>query len=151
MYVKDTIPYSVLKDLEDESDVLEVLRVKLRPTRLPRGVSNIVIGVVYHPPNAVNSTMLDYLSKCLGDLELRYPNCGIFVLLCDLNKLNDTRLKSNFKLKQIVQFFTRGQNTLDTVLTNLEDYYAPPIKRSALGLSDHSSVEMQPKQRVSTS
>ena len=150
MYVKDTIPYSVLKDLEDESDVLEVLWVKLRPTRLPRGVSNIVIGVVYHPPNAVNSTMLDYLSKCLGDLESRYPNCGIFVL-GDLSKLNDTRLKSNFNLKQIVQFSTRGQNTLDKVLTNLEDYYAPPIKRSALGLSDHSSVEVQPKQRVSTS
>ena len=80
MYVKNTIPYSVLKDLEDESDVLEVLWVKLWPTRLLRGVSSIVIGVVYHPPNAVNSTMLDYLSKCLGDLESRYPNCGFFVL-----------------------------------------------------------------------
>ena len=124
MYVKDTIPYSVLKDFEDESNILEVLWVKLRPTRLPRGVSNIVIGVVYHPPNAVNSTMLDYLSKCLGDLESRYQNCGIFVLHGDLNKLNDTRLKSNFNLKQIVQFPTRGQNTLDKVLTNLENYYA---------------------------
>ena len=150
MYVKESIPYSVLKDLEDERDVLEVLWVKLRPTRLPRGVSNIVIGVVYHPSNAVNSTMLEYLSKCLGDLESRYPNCGFFVL-SDLNKLNDTRLKSNFNLKQIVQFPTRGQNTLDKVLTNLEDYYAPATKRSALGLSDHSSVEVQSKQRVSTS
>ena len=28
---------------------------------------------------------------------------------------------------------------------------APPIKRSALGLSDHSSIEVQPKQRASTS
>ena len=70
-------------------------------------------------------------------------------MLGDLNKLNDTRLKSNFKLKQIVQFPARVQNTLDKVLTNLEKYYAPPNKRSALGLSDHSSVEVQPKQRVS--
>ena len=149
MYVKDTIPYSVLKDFEDESNILEVLWVKLRPTWLPRGVSNIVIGVVYYPPNAVNSTMLGYLSKCLGDLESRYQNCRIFVL-GDLNKLNDTRLKSYFNLKQIVQFPTRGQNTLDKVLTNLENYYAPPNKRFALGLSDHSFVEVQPKQRVST-
>ena len=81
MYVKDKIPYSVLADFEDESNILEVLWVKLRPTRLPRGVSNIVIGVVYHPPNAVNSTMLDYLSKCLGDLESRYPNCGFLCLV----------------------------------------------------------------------
>ena len=72
-------------------------------------------------------------------------------MLGDLNNLNDTRLKSNFNLKQIVQFPTRGQNTLDKVLTNLENYYAPPIKRSALGLSDHSSIEVQPKQRASTS
>ena len=150
MYGKDKIPYSVLDDFEDESNILEVLWVKLRPTRLPRGVSNIVIGVVYHPPNAVNSRMLDYLSKCLGDLESRYPNCGIFVR-GDLNNLNDIRLKSNFNLKQILQFPTRGQNTLDKVLTNLENYYAPPIKSSALGLSDHSSIEVQPKQRASTS
>ena len=36
------------------------------------------------------------------------------------------------------------------VLTNLENYYTPPNKSSALGLYDHSSVEVQPKQRVST-
>ena len=85
----------------------------------------------------------------LVDLESGYPNCGIFVL-GDLNKLNDTRLKFSFNLKQIVQFLTRGQTTLDKVLTNLENYYALPNERSALGVSDHSSVEVQPKQRVST-
>ena len=74
-----------------------------------------------------------------------------FLCLVSLNKLDDTKLKSSFNLMQIVQFPTRGQNTLDKVLTNLEDYYAPPIKSSAPGLSDHSSVEVQPKQRVSTS
>ena len=55
MYVIYTNPYSVLKDFEDEDNILEVLWIKLRATRLPRGVSNIVIGVVYHPPNTVNS------------------------------------------------------------------------------------------------
>lgn len=84
------------------------------------------------------------------EVHPQYPNCGIFVL-GDLINLNDTRLKSNFNLKQIVPFPTRGQNTLDKVLTNLENYYVPPIKRSALGLSDHSSIEVQPKKRASTS
>ena len=32
MYLKDTIPYSVLKDFQDESNILEVPWVKLRPT-----------------------------------------------------------------------------------------------------------------------
>ena len=94
--------------------------------------------------------MLDYLTKCLMDLESKYSNCG-FLVLGDLNHLNDARLKSNFKLKQIVHFSTRGQNTLDKILTNLQDYYDTPVERPAFGLSDHSSVEVQPKQRVKTS
>ena len=83
------------------------------------------------------------------DLESKYSNCG-FLVLGDLNHLNNARLKSNFKLKQIVHFPTRGQKTLDKILTNLQDYYDTPVEHSAFGLSDHSSVEVQPKQRVKT-
>ena len=115
----------------------------MRPTRLPRGISSIIADVVYHPPKATNSMMLDYLTKCLMDLESKYSNCG-FLVLGDLNHLNNARLKSNFKLKQIVHFPTRGQNTLDKILTNLQDYYDTPVERPAFGLSDHSSVEVQP-------
>ena len=150
MYIKASIPYTILGDLEDENGSFEVLWIKLRPTRLPRGISSIVAGVVYHPPQATNSMMLDYLTKCLMDLESKYPNCGLLVL-DDFNHLNDARLKSNFNLKQIVHFPTRGQNTLDKILTNLQDYYDTPVERPAFGLSDHSSVEVQPKQRAKTS
>ena len=150
MYIKSSIPFTVLEDPEDEKCSFEVLWIKMRPTRLPRGISSIIAGVVYHPPKATNSMMLDYLTKCLMDLESKYSNCG-FLVLGDLNHLNDARLKSNFKLKQIVHFPTRGQNTLDKILTNLQDYYDTPVERPAFGLSDHSSVEVQPKQRVKTS
>ena len=89
--------------------------------------------------------MLDYLTKCLMDLESKYQNCSRLALG------DDTRLKSNFNLKLIVPFPTRGQNTLDKILTNLHEYYDFPFERPAFGLSDHSSVEVQPKQRVKTS
>ena len=79
--------------------------------------------------------MLDYLTKCLMDLESKYSNCS-FLVLGNLNHLNDARLKSNFKLKQIVHFPTRGQNTLNKILTNLQDYYNTPVERPAFGLSD---------------
>ena len=150
MYIKASIPFTILGDLEDENGSFEVLWVKLRPTRLPRGISSIIAGVVSHPPQATNSMMLDYLTTCLMDLESKYPNCGLLVL-DDFNHLNDARLKSNFNLKQIVQFPTRGKNTLDKILTNLQDYYDTPVERPAFGLSDHSSVEVQPKQRAKTS
>ena len=149
IYVKETIPFSILDNLNDENGLLEVLWVKLRPTRLPRGISRIVAEVVYHPPKAANSPMLDYLTKCLIELEAKHPNCGIAVL-GDLNQLNEARLKSNFDLKQIVHFLTRGKSFLDRILTNLKDYYDPPMERPKFGLSDHRSVEVQPKQRAKT-
>ena len=101
MYIKDTVPFSVLEDLAD--DFFEVLWLDLRPSRLPRGVNNIFVGVIYHPPKAQNSEMLAYLIKCLSAIESRYSNCGI-ILLGDVNKLDTTRLKSNYNLKQIVHF-----------------------------------------------
>ena len=118
MYIKSSIPFTVLEDPEDEKCSFEVLWIKMRPTRLPRGISSIIAGVVYHPPKATNSMMLDYLTKCLMDVESKYSNYG-FLVLGDLNHLNDARLKSNFKLKQIVHFSTRGQNTLDKILTTI--------------------------------
>ena len=135
MYIKSSIPFTVLEDPEDEKCSFEVLWIKMCPTHLPRGISSIIAGVVYHPPKATNSMMLDYLTKCLMDLESKYSNCS-FLVLGNLNHLNDARLKSNFKLKQIVHFPTRGQNTLNKILTNLQDYYNTPVEHPAFGLSD---------------
>ena len=148
MYIKDTVPFSVSEDLAD--DFLEVLWLDLRPSQLPRGVNNIFVGVIYHPPKAQNSEMLAYLIKCLSAIESRYSNCGK-TLLGDVNKLDTTRLKSNYNLKQIVHFPTRGRNTLHQILTNLSDYYDPAVERPAFGLSDHCSIAVQPKERYRNS
>ena len=117
-----------------------------RPTRLPRGIPSIIIGTVYHPPSAVDALMLDFLSKNMSSIEARFPDSGI-ILLGDFNKLNTSRLKNNFKMKQIIKFPTRGHNTLDLILTNLKAYYDCPIKRSPFGLSDHVTVEVRPLAR----
>ena len=73
------------------------------------------------------------------------------ILLGDLNQLNSSRLSPNFGLKQTVNFGTRGANTLDKVLTNLQHFYDSPQKRPGFGLSDHFSVEVKPKQRSNAS
>lgn len=65
---------------------------------------------------------MDYLTSYLLDLESRYHHWGIY-LLGDLNQPNDARQKIYFNLKQIVNFATRGPNTVDKILTNLKDYY----------------------------
>lgn len=59
------------------------------------------------------------------------------ILLGDFNKVNISRLKRNFLLKQIVNFPTRDQNKLDLILTNLNDFYDIPTMLPPIDLSDH--------------
>lgn len=75
-----------------------------------------------------------------------FPDCGLF-LLGDFNKLNCSRLKNAFDLRQIVPFPTRGQSKLDLVFTNLSAFYDVPKKLPPFGLSDHYTVEVQPLAR----
>ena len=65
----------------------------------------------------------------------------------DFNRLDTSSFRNAFKLKQIVNFCTQGNQTLDLVLTNIKEFYEEPIKRPAFGLSDHASVELQPLSR----
>lgn len=143
-FIKDNINFTILEDLEDS--LFEALWIKLRPSRLPRGYSCIVLGNIYHPPSADDSAVLQYLSKCLSFIESRYTNCGLLIV-GDFNRLNMTRLKNSYDLKQIVKFPTRGKRTLDLILTNLNHFYKDPVQRPPHGLSDHMSVELQPKER----
>ena len=83
----------------------------------------------------------------MSSIETRYSNCGL-CLVGDFNRLQTTRLRNNYNLKQIVNFPTRGERTLDLVLTNLQDHYETPTQRPPLGLSDHMFIEVQPKARI---
>ena len=38
IYIKESIPFTILGDLEDENGSFEVLSIKLRPTCLPTGI-----------------------------------------------------------------------------------------------------------------
>ena len=78
MYIKNSIQCSVLNDLFDPT--LEVLWVKIQPTRLPRGISTIFEGVLYHPPSAEDTVMFNYLIENVTSIEFRCANCGILVL-----------------------------------------------------------------------
>ena len=93
--------------------------------------------------------MLNYLIESLTSIESRYANCGILVL-GDLNHLRHDIKKLNqiFNLKQIIPFATRDSNTLDLIVTNLQEFYNTPVKRPNFGISDHATAEVQPKDRV---
>ena len=56
--------------------------------------------------------------------------------------------RNNYNLKKVVNFPTQGERTLDLVLTNLQDHYETLTQRPPPGISDHMSIEVQPKVRI---
>ena len=81
-------------------------------------------------------------------MEGEYPGCG-FLLCGDFNRLNIRRLTTHFQLKKLVDKPTRGDQILDSVISNLPQLYdanslqaLPPF-----GLSDHKVVLVDPTAR----
>ena len=82
----------------------EFLWVKLRPKRLPRDYSGLIIAVVYHPhwSEFKNNLMRDHLFQSLRIAESNYPNCALIVA-GDFNRVDVTSIKRHFNLYQIVK------------------------------------------------
>ena len=144
MFIKDMLKFTVLENLQEVD--FEALWIKILPSRLLRGYNSNVVGTIYHPPRSNDQAMREYLIRCLLYIESHYCNCGV-VIAGNFNRLETTRLQNSFKLKPIVNFPTQGVATLDLILTNINDFYDSPIKCPPLGLSDHLSIELQPRER----
>ena len=126
LYVKESIPFEILSQYHN--DQFEILWVKARPHKLPRGLSCIIIGSIYHPLSANDRNMIDFLTEQLSLIESTYYDRGL-ILLGDFNNLyNCHRLNNHFSLKQLVKFPTRGRRTLDLILTNLAKFYLSIIR-----------------------
>jgi len=81
-------------------------------------------------------------------MEEEYPCCG-FLLCADFNRLNNHRLTTQFQLKQLVDKPTRGDQILDSVITNLPQLYDTNSVQTLplFGLSDHKVIFVRPKVR----
>ena len=144
IYVKESIESKML--LEFHNDEHEVFWLLLRPRRLPRGFSNIIVACLYHPPDADNTTMSEYLKSTLEMVETQFSNSAI-ILAGDFNKLSFKIAARCYELKPTINFPTRGSNTLDQIYTNMQNYYQPPTKNPPFGLSDHITITVFPKVR----
>ena len=121
----------------------EILWLHICPNRLPRGYSSIIVGVIYRPPNDNHALIRDLLSS-LTKIESEFPNFGI-ILAGDFNRLNINFLLKHFRLKQLVKVSTSNNATLDLLLTNLHEYYCPPLASPLFGLSDHNTIVVTPQ------
>lgn len=140
-YIKNSLQYDRLTDLNSDSQ--EVLWVRLRPHKLPRKFSCIMVGCVYHPPEADDASMRDYLINSVDTVFRKYPDSGI-ILMGDFNRFRDNFLKTHYGLKQIVTSATRNGALLDKIWTNMAIVYDRPTILSELGTSDHNMVLVLP-------
>ena len=151
LYIKENgFRFKQLQELSCCDDH-EVLWVQLRPNRLPRGFSSLIVAVVYHPhwAETENSSMREHLFRSLSLPESKFPNCALIVA-GNFNRLDIKSLKKHFRLKQIVKRPTREDAILDLILTNLHDFYDDPRHFPPFGLSDHNTIAAQPRTRVSS-
>ena len=97
-YIKKGLKYTVLEDLYD--DKIEAIWLQLRPSRLPRGLSSIIIANVYHPQTdegVSDSEILHYLYDSMSTIESCFSNCGVLIT-GDFNRLDTSRFKNAFQL-----------------------------------------------------
>ncbi|XP_033628919.1 uncharacterized protein LOC117291377 [Asterias rubens] len=146
LYTKECLNATLLDNIEVPDDI-EAIWVNVRPPRLPRSISNIVIGTVYYPPKSIIAQpLLDHISSTVDQILTRQPDSGIIVM-GDFNRLElDPLLSNNFT--QIVDKPTREDAILDKIITNLASFYNPVEISSPLGLSDHRCVIVRPKSPI---
>ena len=146
VYIKNGLKFEI-RDMPQCCDNHEILWLKLKPNRLPRGFCCIMIAVVYHPPGADHHSFMNHLFASMSTAESLYPTCG-FIVAGDFNRVKLGSLQHHFNLKQLVKSATRGQAILDLILTSMAQFYSPPTIFPPFGLSDHNAVLAIPKERT---
>jgi hypothetical protein len=144
-YINENIP--VIKVWSELDEVhLETLFITIRPKRLPRGVSHVTLGIVYHPPKSDDWVMSQHLIKSFDFIHQKYPQSG-FIICGDFNHMKDSYFKNTCQLFQIVKRPTHGKSTIDLVYTNLKDHYESPLHVAGIGLSRHQTIILKPSHK----
>ena len=144
-YIKSSIGFKPIDELNDS--LFESLWLYLRPNRLPRGFSCLIIGIIYHPPQEDDSLFTEHLISSLDIGLTKHPNAGI-MLVGDFNHFSYWHICNHFNLRQMVKNPTRGDAILDLIFTNLLHRCNSPEILPGIGLSDHNSVIIRPVKSI---
>ena len=137
-YIRNDVLSTRLNNIEE--DELEVTWVKIMPKRLPRIFSCILLACIYYKQQTDYVKRRDHnIIACIDLVIRKHPQSGV-IIAGDFNQLKDNFLKTHYRFVQTVNVATRGNAVLDTIWTNMNEVYLPPVTISALGASDHNMV-----------
>ena len=150
--MKSTHQCHLLPDFDDPQ--IESIWVKVRPHRLPRGTSALLIGTVYHPPSSSaeqNPLLISHIQRNIGAFLNSCPD-GLAIVIGDFNPPS-TRIKSAdvtmaTGMRQIVRFPTRNDATLDWCFTNKPNLLSNPVQLPKIGTSDHNAIMISPVSNI---
>ena len=143
VFVREQIKCKRLPDLDFSESMSETMWLELHSMRLPRPLSSILLGVVYHPPSACaddNNVLYDHIQRSVDSYTLKHPDA----LICITGDFNPT--STNFSpavLKRSCVWLTRDTGILDWYLTNHPKLLNEPKQLPKLGSSDHYCVLVQ--------
>ena len=95
-YIKSSIGFTTIDELNASS--FESLRIYLRPNRLPRGFSWLIIG----NDDDDDASFTEHLISSLDTTLNKYSNAGI-MLVGDFKRLNYRVIRNHFNLRQTVK------------------------------------------------
>jgi len=139
-YVRQNLPFTLLKPVDNSG--VESLWLLYRQPHMPRSMSHIVYGIVYHPPDATDRITTTHIIDNIDAIVRQHSNAAS-IIVGDFNKMTDKPLQ-DIKLKQIVQRATRKSAILDKIYTNIGSWYMDPTTLPNIAKSDHHAVLMLP-------
>ena len=148
IFVKNTIPANQL--VVEIPGHLEIMYVSIRPNRLPRSISNIILCALYYPGSKSKyappqEDLILHVEESIQFFQVKYSR-PLIVLLGDFNDLPINDICETCSLEQVVKVPTRKNATLDLILTNIDnEFYKDPITLPGIGKSDHLVVLYIPK------
>ena len=83
IYVNCKIPCKRLPDYQPSESIAGTLWTQLRPVRLPRKISVILLGIVYHPPRANaadNNHLYNHVQSAVDTLLRTHPDYLIWIV-----------------------------------------------------------------------
>ena len=128
---------------------IECMWLSLRPKKLPRSISIIIVACLYYPGTTSEyapsqEDIIFYLTETVSLLSNEYEE-PLFLIMGDLNDLRIDEICDTCRLHQIVKVPTRNNAILDKILTNTNnEFYNEPISLTKIGGGDHFSVLYKP-------
>lgn len=134
---------------EFESPSIESLWLLVRPKKLPRSVSVILLAVIYHSTASRQSQNAELYShiQCNVDSFLQLHSDALVLVTGDFNfrstGLDVNHIKRIVGLSHMIKVATRADAILDWCLTNSRDNIFQSVQLPPIGTRDHYTILMK--------